>query len=213
MNAKEQRLWDLLARELERTIERLDKKDFPTNEDRTSLLTIGALAGELRRKPPIAMDILAEPAIAVDTRTPDGKRGPFAIWSEDACSDQDPKLADIRIFLEGAWLPLCREFGSIVLTAKAARATHALAKNGSLLGRQLADIIEIDEEKNIGRAIKSAVDRGLIVNAGDKDGYRLTDAGLEWARLHPEEPTAPGDGTTTNGDGNTRRTGGTAPNR
>lgn len=213
MNAQEQRLWDLLSRELERTIKRMTSADFPTDEDRNALRTIGTFAGELGRKPPISLDILSQPLIAVDTRTPDGKMGPFAIWSDDSRFDRDRKLAEIGGFLAGAWLPLCKELGSVVLTANATKAMHALAECGSLLGRQLVEHLDIGEEKNLGRAIKPALDRGLIVNAGDKDGYRLSDSGMEWVRQHPEESSVAGEGNAKYGDGNMRGTRGTAEKR
>jgi hypothetical protein len=198
MDAREQRLWDLLARALERTVEDLAQTDFPTHEHRISIATLATLAAELSRPCPIALDIIdyaceADYEVRVETLTPGGRPGPWASWQRSFRWNRDRQLADVRIFLSGAWIPLCREYGSVVLPAQAVAAMRAIAARGSLLGRQLADEIG-SEEKNLLRAIKSAVDRGLIVNPTDKDGYRLSPLGAEWVRSNPDESDKRADG-------------------
>jgi hypothetical protein len=96
----------------------------------------------------------------------------------------DRELRDVATFLAATWLPTIELARPIELSGKAKRVVELLAKRpDGMLGRELAKALRC-EEKNLGRTVAEAIEKGLVENPRDGYGYRLTVLGRAVADEH-----------------------------
>lgn len=132
----------------------------------------------------------------------------------------DRELRDVATFLAGTWL-LTIELAlpiepkhRVELSGRARRAVELLAKHPEgMMGKQIANALagkKLPEgsDKNISRDLADAIAKGLVENAHDGNGYRLTVLGRAWAEENLPRSTA-SDGSATVSDGSRRKRDGT----
>lgn len=234
MDLDQRRRWDLLAQRFAELLKRLESGTFPSRDDWTLVLSIGTIAEELGRPRPVRMEVEqvfnGRGTLAVRSyfgpanRSHEIREGPSA--GADVSPhftdhptlddiDDDPNnrvpweisLADVATFLAGTWLPTIELALPIEIRGRARRAVALLAKHPEgLVTKELAKLMKSDES-NLNRDIGDAIAKGLVENARDGNGYRLTVLGRAWADENLPRSTA-SDGSATVSDGPRRKSDG-----
>jgi len=212
MELDQRRRWDRFARDFAELLKRLESGTFPTREDWKLVLGIETVAEELGRPSPVRMavenlfdgwgSLVVRSYFGPERNLLERRDGPvasivvtrviqyyfptfddatesvadLAIWSTS--------LSDVATFLAGTWLPTIELARPIELSGKARRTVELLAKRpNGMLGKDLAKELR-SEEKNLGRDLADAIEKGLVENPRDGYGYRLTVLGRAWADGH-----------------------------